>query len=65
MTSGPKKVPKQGVKAIPVRRSSGNVFEDIGVPRSCEALAKAEIASRIAAAIEKRGLSQAAAAKLR
>jgi predicted XRE-type DNA-binding protein len=64
MTNGPKKVPERGVKAIPVRRGSGNVFEDIGVPRSGEALAKAEIASRIAAAIEKRGLSQTAAAKL-
>jgi predicted XRE-type DNA-binding protein len=40
------------------------VFEDIGVPRSGEALAKAEIASRIAAAIKRRALSQTEAAKL-
>ena len=48
--------------SISVRESSGNVFEDLGVPESAEALAKAEIAARIAGIIERRGLTQAKAA---
>src|SRR5262245_43412898 len=48
--------------SISVRESSGNVFEDLGVPESAEALAKAEIAARIATIIERRGLTQAKAA---
>jgi predicted XRE-type DNA-binding protein len=47
-----------------VHESSGNVFEDLSVPESAEALAKAEIAARIAATIEKRGLTQVKAASL-
>ena len=47
-----------------MRRSSGNVFEDLGVPESPEALAKSEIAARITGVIEKRGLTQSKAAKL-
>ena len=43
---------------------SGNVFEDLGNPRPAEALAKAELARKIAALIAKRGLTQAAAAEL-
>ena len=43
---------------------SGNVFADLGVARPEEALAKAELAHRITAAIERRGLTQAEAAKL-
>lgn len=43
---------------------SGNVFEDLGHPRPAEALAKAELARKIAALIAKRGLSQAAAAEM-
>ena len=43
---------------------SGNVFEDLGHPRPAEALAKAELARKIAALIAKRGLTQAAAAEL-
>jgi predicted XRE-type DNA-binding protein len=45
-----------------VRESSGNVFADLDVPASSEALAKAEIAERIAAAIRERGLTQVRAA---
>jgi predicted XRE-type DNA-binding protein len=41
---------------------SGNVFEDLGHPRPAEALAKAELARKIAGIIEHRGLTQAAAA---
>jgi predicted XRE-type DNA-binding protein len=43
---------------------SGNVFEDLGYPRPAEALAKAELARKIAEVIAKRHLTQAAAAKL-
>jgi predicted XRE-type DNA-binding protein len=50
--------------AISVRESSGNVFEDLAVPESAEALAKAELAARIAVTIEKRGLTQVKAAQL-
>ena len=49
---------------IPVERSSGNVFEDIGLAQSAELLAKSEIAARIAAIVEKRGLTQAKAADI-
>src|SRR5687768_3548916 len=43
---------------------SGNVFKDLGHPRPAEALAKAELARKIAELIAKRRLTQAAAAKL-
>lgn len=49
---------------IPVERSSGNVFEDIGLAESAELLVKSEIAARIAVIIEKRGLTQAKAAEI-
>jgi len=45
-----------------VREGSGNVFADLQVPNSTEALAKAEIAVQIGSTIERRGLTQAAAA---
>ena len=44
--------------------SSGNVFADLGVPNPEEALAKAELASKIGALIRDRKLTQARAAKL-
>ena len=43
---------------------SDNVFGDLGHPRPAEALAKAELARKIAALITKRGLTQASAAEL-
>jgi predicted XRE-type DNA-binding protein len=43
---------------------SGNVFADLGHPRPAEALAKAGLARKIAALIEKRGLTQSAAAEV-
>jgi len=56
---------KKSVKReIRVERSSGNVFEDIGLAQSAEMLVKSEIAARIAAIIEKRGLTQARAAEV-
>ena len=42
----------------------GNVFADLGHPRPAEALAKAELARKIGAIIERRGLTQAAAAAI-
>jgi predicted XRE-type DNA-binding protein len=43
---------------------SDNVFADLGRPRPAEALAKAELARKIGAIIERRGLTQAAAAEV-
>lgn len=47
-----------------VKESSGNVFADLGLPDAEELLTKAKLAHEIARIIERRGLSQAAAAKL-
>jgi predicted XRE-type DNA-binding protein len=43
---------------------SGNVFADLGHPRPAEAIAKAELARKIGAIIERKGLSQVAAAEV-
>jgi len=43
--------------------SSGNVFEDLGLPNAEERLAKAQIVSQIARIIKKRKLTQTQAAK--
>ena len=43
---------------------SGNVFADLRVPRPEEALAKAELAHKIARLIERRRLTQAEAARI-
>ena len=43
---------------------SGNVLADIGHPRPAEALAKAVLTRKIGAIIERRGLTQSAAAAL-
>jgi len=47
-----------------VRPSSGNVFEDLGVPDSAQAYARAELAGQIVALITELGLTQAKAARL-
>ena len=47
-----------------VRPSSGNVFEDLGVPDSAQAYARAELAVQIVAIIAERGLTQAKAASI-
>ena len=44
--------------------SSGNVFADLGLPNSEEALAKAELAHKIALLIQNKGLTQLQTAKL-
>ncbi len=45
-------------------RSSGNVFADLNIPQPDQYLAKAELAARILKLIQKRRLTQQAAAKL-
>lgn len=44
--------------------SSGNVFADLGLPDADEALAKAELAHKIAVLLRERGVTQSQAAKL-
>ena len=51
-------------KAIKVTRSSGNVFEDLGLPDAAEELAKTDLTLEINRIIEERGLTQVAAAAL-
>ena len=65
MSSGAKtNVRRNARRAGVVREGSGNVFEDLRVPGSEEALAKAELAAQIALAIADRGLTQTRAAEL-
>ena len=47
-----------------IEMSSGNVYADIGVPDAEEMLLKAQLASRIAALIQGKGLTQSQAAEL-
>jgi predicted XRE-type DNA-binding protein len=47
-----------------IKDSSGNVFEDLGIPNPEEALSKAKIMSQMHKIVKKRGLSQAQLAKL-
>jgi predicted XRE-type DNA-binding protein len=47
-----------------VEASGGNVFANLGIPASGEALARAELAARICALIAERKLTQAQAADL-
>ncbi len=65
MSTGAKKRVKGRARRVDaVREGSGNVFEDLLVPDSGEALAKAELATQIASAIVDRGLTQTRAAEL-
>ena len=65
MSSGAKKKVKDRTRRVDVvREGSGNVFEDLRVPDSGEALAKAELATQIASAIIDRRLTQTRAAEL-
>jgi predicted XRE-type DNA-binding protein len=47
-----------------VHDSSGNVFEDLGLPNPEERLAKAELARVVRAVIKERGLTQVQAAQV-
>ena len=51
-------------KKIPVTVGSANVFADLGYRNPIEALAKAQLTSRIADILKARGLTQANAATL-
>ena len=51
-------------EVIPVTAGSGNVFADLAVPNPDEELAKAQLASHIRLAIQRRRLTQAKAAQL-
>ena len=50
-------------KRSTVTESSGNVFADMGVPEPEQALAKAKLAAKIAAAIDEEQLTQTEAAE--
>lgn len=52
------------MKKVKVTESSGNVFEDVGLPNPEERLAKAELTRKINAIIKKRKLTQAQAAEI-
>jgi predicted XRE-type DNA-binding protein len=64
MKNGQSNVTKAQKEHMEIRASSGNVFEDLRVPGSAEALAKAEIAARIVGIIRRRGLTQSQAANV-
>jgi predicted XRE-type DNA-binding protein len=65
MSTGAKANAKRNTRrAGVVREGSGNVFEDLRVPDSGEALAKAELAAQITLSIAARGLTQTRAAEL-
>lgn len=51
-------------KSRQIRKSSGNVFSDLGVRDPEEALVKARLAHIVADSIRSRGLTQVAAAEL-
>jgi len=51
-------------KFVDYEISSGNVFEDLGLPDAPELQAKARLAHRISRIIDKRGMTQAQAAAL-
>jgi predicted XRE-type DNA-binding protein len=55
---------KKGEKPVPIERSSGNVFADLGLKNPEELLAKAELVQRIADIIAERKLTQVRAAKI-
>ena len=55
---------KRGGSAPRIERSSGNVFEDLGLADAGALLAKSELVSRICDVIVKRGLTQAQAANI-
>jgi len=63
-TSTKKTIKGKGRRANIVRKGSGNVFADLQLSDSGEALAKAELATQIASAIAGRNLTQVRAAEL-
>ncbi|MFT3880863.1 MAG: helix-turn-helix transcriptional regulator [Gemmatales bacterium] len=63
MLNGKTKQPTKSNK-IPVERSSGNVFDDLGLPEADELLAKAQLVNRISEIIAQREMTQVHAAKV-
>ena len=57
-------MPARITKRADIERGSGNVFADIGHPNPDVALARAELARRIAAQIQRKQLTQIEAAEL-
>ena len=51
-------------RSTDIQKSSGNVFEDLGLPNSAEALAKAELARQITHIVASKKLTQSKAAEL-
>jgi predicted XRE-type DNA-binding protein len=51
------------MKSIPVKRSSGNIFADLGFPDAEALLLKAQIVATIGNLIREQGLNQTAAAQ--
>ena len=51
-------------KKIPIERSSGNVFDDLGLPDADTHLLKAELVSRIDEIVRRRRLTQSKAAEV-
>ena len=49
---------------VSVEESSGNIFQDLGLPNAEERLAKAMLSREISRVIDERGLTQAEAAQL-
>jgi predicted XRE-type DNA-binding protein len=60
----PRSVKKAAKRAEEVAASNGNVFADLGIPDSGDALAKAELGARICSILSERKLTQAKAAAL-
>lgn len=63
MLNGKAKPPAKSSK-IPVERSSGNVYADLGLSETDELLAKAQLVSRISQIIAQREMTQVHAAKI-
>ena len=56
---------KRGVmRGIPIERSSGNVYTDLGYQNSDSMLVKAQLAAKIGEIVHKRALTQARAAQI-
>lgn len=55
---------KTTTKSARIKKSSGNVFEDLRLPNAHDALAKAKLALRICDEVRARGLTQTRAAEL-
>src|SRR5688500_17278774 len=64
MRRSSKKGRSESEEEIPVERSSGNVFEDLGLENAEELAFKATLAARIMEVIQERGWTQAKAAEV-